>query len=257
MYLKGNYQVNKNRLFSILKFIKTNQYVKKNIELHFNSKLFLPGINATNRLHYLYIDCVNASRASNLSITGASCKIFWDLISRLENTNDKLDYSEFLETLSAHNQLGDKSLFNQIKMLKNFGNKKAALFINKLFWLQHNVDVEYRIFSNFNLSKGDLEIPIDNVIIKIINEVMFSNNGIQLDQNKDFLMINRFFKEELGNDFLLIEDLWFWGYFCTKGNGKDRQIEFNKDKFYSADFIEPKLEYVTLFHEFVNLVKRK
>lgn len=254
---KKNYQDNKNQFIKILDFVKKNQELKKDIELHFNSKLFLPCINVLNRLHYLYIDCINASRGSNLTITGESCENFWQLISSLEIKNHKLEYSEFLKILSVHNKLEDKSLFNQMKMLKNFGNKKAALFINKLFWLQHSVDFEYRIFNNFNLSKIDLEIPIDNVIIKIINEVLFSNNDIKLDQNKDFLMINKFFKKELGNDFILIEDLWFWGYFCTKGNGNKRELEFNAAKFYSSDFIEPKIEYIGLFHEFINLVKIK
>jgi len=254
---KRNYQDNRNQFIRILDFVKKNQNLKKDIELHFNSKLFLPSINVLNRLHYLFIDCINASRASNLTITGESCKEFWELISSLEIKNHKIEYSEFLKILSVHNKLDDESLFIQIKMLKNFGNKKAALFINKLFWLQNSVDAEYKIFHNFNLSKKDLEIPIDNVIIKILNEVFYSNTEIKLDQNKHFLIINNFFKQELEKDFLLIEDLWFWGYFCTKGNGEDREIAFNPAKFYSSDFIEPKLEYIALFHEFINLVKSK
>ena len=117
------YELNKNEFLSILNFIKQNQSIKKNIELYFNSKLFLPETNSTTRLHNLFIDCINAAGGNNLTLTGKSCELFWKIISRLEQKKGKLDFDEFLSILSKQNQLNDRSLINQMKMFKNFLTK--------------------------------------------------------------------------------------------------------------------------------------
>jgi hypothetical protein len=103
----------------------------------------------------------------------------------------------------------------------------------------------------------DLMIPIDNVIVRILNEIICLNTVKKLDQYRDFVLINKFFKEKLGNEFMLIEDLWFWGYFSTKGNGKNRIIEFNEDKFYTAEFLKPTIENRKRISEFIKILKNE
>ncbi|MGB0886260.1 MAG: hypothetical protein ACPGR5_07525 [Chitinophagales bacterium] len=89
----------------------------------------------------------------------------------------------------------------------------------------------------------------------MLNEIFQLEGNESLDQYKDFDLINSFFKEKLGKDFILLEDLWFWGYFATKGSGKNRTIEFNEDKFYCAEFLKPTQENKELLLAFINILK--
>ncbi len=100
-------------------------------------------------------------------------------------------------------------------------------------------------------------IPVDNVIVRILNEILCPDKNEKLDQYKDFININNLFKEKLGHEFMLIEDLWFWGYFSTKGKGISRTIVFNDDKFFTAKFLKPTPENRKKIDEFIKLLKRK
>ena len=75
-----------------------------------------------------------------------------------------------------------------------------------------------------------------------------------LEQYKDFDLINDFFKSQLGDKFLLIEDFWFWGYFTTKGSGIERTFEFNDDKFYTANFLKPTDTNRKYFMDFLKIL---
>ena len=77
----------------------------------------------------------------------------------------------------------------------------------------------------------------------------------KLTKYKDFTIINTLFKSKLGEEFMLIEDFWFWGYFSTKVEGKNRIIEFNEDKFYTAEFLKPTDENRKIITEFVKILK--
>jgi len=101
-------------------------------------------------------------------------------------------------------------------------------------------------------------IPVDAVITLILNGLFGCEANTILKADRDLLLINDFFKEKLGDKFIMIEDFWFWGYFITKGSGPNRSIEFNEDKFYTAEFLEPNernRQKINAFLEFVDKQK--
>lgn len=54
---------------------------------------------------------------------------------------------------------------------------------------------------------------------------------------------------------MLIEDLWYWGYFNTSGNDDNRKIEFNEAKFYSDVVYYPDAVVINKLKEFQEYIK--
>ena len=65
--------------------------------------------------------------------------------------------------------------------------------------------------------------------------------GTDFSTSRHFKEVNEFARLELGKEYMLVEDLWFWGYFNTKVEEGKQEIHasVNEDKYYSADFIYP------------------
>ncbi|MCX6219605.1 MAG: hypothetical protein NTZ69_01290 [Bacteroidia bacterium] len=252
--LRENYRRNEKHFLRIIEFVKNNKEVKQGIDRFFNSALLICKSNAKEKVRILYIQAISAAGGSNLTRNGKSCKEFSTKIDKLGD-EQQIELKDFFRCFETEiNSFTD--LFKHISHNNlNFGPKKAALFLNKMDWVQRNIDSGQQIFKDYNIDVMDLMIPIDNVIIRILNEIICINCNEQLDQYRDFAIINQFFKEKLGSKFMLIEDLWFWGYFSTKGNGNNRIIEFNEDKFYTAEFLKPTVENRNRISEFIKILK--
>ena len=249
------YKSKKDKFTQVLEFIEKHKSIKDKINVIENAKALITNDSAKEKIRVLFIDCINAAGGNNLSRNGKASKFFYSKINKLSdekhiNLNDF--FACFDNNISNYTELYDY-LCNS-KRLINFADKKAALFIYKLNWLQENLENEQKIFKNYKINKYQLIIPIDAVILIILNQILRINNKTGLDQKKDFKLINSFFKNKIGNKFILIEDLWFWGYFITKGNGKNRKIEFNEDKFYTAEFLKPTEENKKYINNFLNLI---
>jgi hypothetical protein len=202
----------------------------------------------------MYIDSISAAGGNNLTRNGESCKKFYKQLAHLpESPKIKMEafYKCFDEEVSSFNDL----FFHLGDSYLNFGNKKSALFLNKINWVQLNIEEEERIFINYEVDNMELMVPVDNVITFVLNKVLFKYSGIKLDQYRDFILINDFFKEKLGDNFMIIEDLWFWGFFSTIGNIKDRKLEFNEDKFYTAKYLKPTKQHENTIKDFIRIVK--
>ena len=251
-----NYKRNEKHFLKVIEFVKNNVDIKQNINRFFNSSLITCKSNAKEKIRILYIHAISATGGSNLTRNGKSCKSFFekiDILGKEQQVDLKGFYNCFDNQISSFEDLFKYISHNSL----NFGPKKTALFLNNMDWVQNNIDESQRIFKDYNIDALDLMIPLDNVIVRILNEIICVNTTEKLDQYKDFLTINKFFKEKLGDEFMLIEDLWFWGYFSTKGNRKNRTIEFNEDKFYTAEFLKPTIENKNKISEFTDLLKRE
>lgn len=92
------------------------------------------------------------------------------------------------------------------------------------------------------------------MIVTVLNKVW----GTDFSAGNHFKEINEFARLELGKNYMLVEDLWFWGYFNTKVEASKQEIHatVNKDKYYSADFIYPNDGLWQKLEEFSSLVNR-
>jgi hypothetical protein len=254
--LRENFSKNEKHFSRLIEFVKNNKEIKQGIDLIFNSTILTCKFNAKEKIRILYIHAISAAGGSNLTRNGKSCKEFLskiDILGEDQQVDLKYFFKCFENEIKSFAHLFSHISHNNL----NFREKKTALFLNKIDWVQRNIDYNQRIFKDYNIDIMDLMIPVDNVIVRILNEIICVNSVEKLDQSRDFMIINKFFKENLGNDFMLIEDLWFWGYFSTKGNGDNRIIEFNEDKFYTAEFLKPTRDNENKIKEFIKILKNE
>ena len=215
-------------------------------------------LTAKENIRILYIDAINAAGGNNLTRTGKSCKVFFDTIKKLPDTKTvalKDFFKIFSDDINDFDRLFLYFCKGKETGLVNFGKKKAALFLRNLDLVQERPDETEKLFSNYKMDRLHLRIPVDIVITTVLNSILFSNRS-PLDPGRDFDKINEFAYMVLGQDFMLIEDLWFWGYFnlkIIKGQEKPN-VEFNEDKYFSANFIYPHTELESRLREFTKLI---
>lgn len=250
------YQSRKGIIFQILEFIEKHKSTKDKINVIENAKALINNDTAKEKIRLIFIDCINAAGGNNLTRNGKAAKYFHSIIDKL-STHKQIEFKEFLNCFS--NEISNYSdlyeYLHKSKNLVNFGKKKAALFIYKLDWIQKNLSTDQIIFKNYKVSNTDLTIPLDIVIVIMLNKILGLKDKFRLDQYKDFDLINSFFKTKIGDKFILIEDLWFWGFFSTKGSGIDRIIEFNEDKFYTSVFLKPTKRNKQYILEFLRIIE--
>jgi len=250
------YTSNESHFQKVIEFVRKNVDVKQGINRFFNSSLLTCQSNAKEKIRILYIHAISAAGGNNLTRNGKSCKEFYKKLQNLPEDH-QIDLGDlfkcFGKKIKSYNDLFKYISRNNL----NFGPKKTALFLNNIDWVQRNIEISQKIFREYDINVLELMIPVDNVIVRILNEILCPDKNEKLDQYKDFININNLFKEKLGPEFMLIEDLWFWGYFSTKGNGINRAIVFNNDKFFTAEFLKPTKENRKKMDEFIKLLKRK
>jgi hypothetical protein len=249
------YLQNRTRFDFAIDFISSNKHLKTNVDISFNANVLINKESAKEKIRLLFIDTLNAAGGSNLTRNGKASRYFNSKIETLENSA-QLKIKDFYECFDKSiNNI--KDLYNYLRLsdnIVNFKEKKAALFIYKIHQLQTILEPDQKIFADYNVSQSDLVIPVDVVITLVLNKLLNLTQKPVLEQYKDFDLINDFFKSQLGDKFLLIEDFWFWGYFTTKGSGGARTFEFNDDKFYTANFIKPTDQNRKYFMDFLQIL---
>lgn len=249
------FEKNRDRIIELSRFLRQNSKIKNHINSIFNIHPLHSTAPAKERIRVIYISAIEASGGRNLTLSGKSCKAFKKKLDKLPNT-PQIKLQTFFKAFSP--QIDSfKELFNSIvqsKSLCNIRNKKAAIFLRNLNWVQENA--KRKIFKDYNIKRDDLMIPIDGVIIFILNKFLKLGRN-KLDQYKDFNSLNEEFKSRLKNSFMIIEDLWFGGYFSTVASQGNRKLKFNADKFYTSPFLIPNEKNKKLIEKFISFVKEE
>jgi hypothetical protein len=202
--------------------------------------------SARDRLHAIFVAALTSNSAGGLRLSGRLARVFQRKLEPL-GAAMIVTGDDFLGCLGAR---GPAGVFRWMTGLKGISHKKAALFMRDLALTQHQPALQ--IFDDGWINPSDLYIPLDVVIATVINRLFppatFRREG---DLGKHFLDLDRFARGRLGDDHMLLEDLWYWGFFCLrlpvsrkqKGQGKTaaqarprgwigpRQLQFNWDKY--------------------------
>ena len=202
--------------------------------------------SARDRLQAIFVAALTSNSAGGLRLSGRLARVFQRKLEPLGAART-IAGDDFLKCFGARG-LGDVSRW--MTGLTGISRKKAALFMRDLALTQHHPALQ--IFGDDWIEPGDLYIPLDVVIATVINRmfppVTFRRQG---DLKKYFLDFGQFARTRLGDDHMLLEDLWYWGVFCLrlpvprkkKGRGKTaakkppqgwispRQLQFNWNKY--------------------------
>jgi hypothetical protein len=96
---------------------------------------------------------------------------------------------------------------------------------------------------------------VDAVITHVFKEYFHDNN-----YKSDFDGINEFFskKHTENDDFIIWDELWFWGFITQKiENNKRVSNKFNENKFWCLPYIEKDIDEIKeKAKEFLNILKK-
>lgn len=237
----------------MMDFVRNNRDIVNGIKHSWLAKI-IQGDNAKMKIRTLYIDTINAAGGNNLERTGKSCKSLLNVVDVLGDQG-QITLETFYKLFGGEIQ-NHAILFERISEDKerfgNFGPKKTALFLRNIHILHTQGDPKSHFISDYAIDEHQLEIPVDRVIVTVLNKVW----GTAFSAGSHFKELNEFARLELGKEYMLVEDLWFWGYFNTKVEEGKQKIHdiVNEDKYYSADFIYPNELLEQKLFEFSRLI---
>jgi len=248
------YALRKKQFDKLIDFLKKETNYVKKLNKSNTISLFGHRKTAKEKLYFIFIDCLNASGGNNLTNSGKGSKTFLKVLNSLNNKKE-IKFEEFCTALKCN--VDSKELFQNISnnKFKNFGYKKAALFLKSIHFLQSTKD--NKIFNDLSPNEIHRPIPLDIVISEIVSQIMRLKYTDRIKTN-DAKQFNQWAEKKFIKEYYLLEDLWFWGYYTqSMAKNKYRTIEFNEAKlvtnlwFYpeSEPNIKPKLE------EFARLIK--
>jgi hypothetical protein len=243
----------RDRLLELMDFVRENRDIVNGIKHSWLAKMTQDD-SAKKKIRTLYIDTINAAGGNNLERTGKSCKSLYSVVDVLADQRQitlETFYTLFGADIQNHTMLFER-ISEDKERFGNFGPKKTALFLRNIHILHTQSDSKSHFISDYAIDEQQLEIPVDRVIVTVLNKVW----GTDFSAGSHFKEINEFARLELGKDYMLVEDLWFWGYFNTKVEDGKQIIHdtVNEDKYYSADFIYPNDGLWQKLGEFSSLV---
>ena len=123
-----------------------------------------------------------------------------------------------------------KYLHELLEKQKSWGNKTAALFVKAVYntHVGFAKDLHFWEDAPTSFQNGDeLFLPVDAVILFIFEK-------LGKPCSLSFGGINNYLKQNFPkSDFVIWDDLWFWGFITQKGGGKLRTMEFNEAKYWN------------------------
>lgn len=242
----------KEKMLPLLDFLKKNESIVDDFNRNSYLNLLSNCKSPKEKFYALFLDSINASGGLNLEYISEGCVYIIEyFLDKMKIEKNKFYFESVYPNI-------DSFYLDLIKNVKFMHKKKSALLIKGLYYAQK--DDKLKIFHDLNLKKSNLKIPVDVVICEILNKVFDLDDHIFLEPNRDFDLINEWAKNNFKEDYYLIENLWFWGYFNTRKvkNEKFRKIEFNKGKYISNCWFYPEndIKLFNNFKEFRDLVSQ-
>lgn len=226
-------------------FLKRNKERVEDFHYQATKKLVCNLPSAKERLYFLFLDCINAAGGNNLTATANGTEKFVKILNHFGN-EVTISFKDFLgetkEVLELKSEISEditKYFFEIISdgNIKNFKSKKAALFMHQIHTCQSYE--ELNIFSDLKPENIYKPIPLDVVIAFMCSELLKLDEEFRIDASKHFDIFNKWVRDNLEDDYYLLEDLWYWGYFFTKNNNENRNLEFNTAKYYTNAWFYP------------------
>lgn len=150
-----------------------------------------------------------------------------------------------------------EGLFRALREQPGWGNKTAALFVSAVIKIHRSKAKRLHFLSDLESARGvdssdRIYLPVDAVILKIFSRL---SNG----RYDSFPSINNYLLS-LGyspDDFLLWDDLWFWGFFTQHTQQGNDSFQWNEARYWcqrSSDKAKVN-EVKELCGEFVRILK--
>jgi len=168
---------------------------------------------------------------------------------KIYREKDKLySYTSFLEVIGVKSDEPKNylSLFASLRKHEGWGDKTSALFVKCLYHIHcgdyHSRFMIWDDIPQIICDEDRIYLPVDVVIEHIFKE-------IGLPTVYGFKKINKYLEHYRGMEIEVWDDLWFWGFVTQKGNGIDRVIGWNENKYWNLFHSEKSPEKINEIKE--------
>ncbi len=221
-----NIKLDDKKFSKLLRFLEENHAIPARYHQFTVSRICAGDRLATEKLMALFRSALLSNTGGGLATIGNAARIFAKKISVLPSRPTIKPG----DLLSCFRVKSPNELFDALIDIDGVGKKKAALFLRDL-WVTQNQATDCRIFSTDLITRNELLIPLDKVIAIGLNQAakpcLFGDGSVI---SNAFSSVNNYFRTCTELHHMIIEDLWFWGYFGLVGSGYERSIEINGDK---------------------------
>lgn len=244
-------EINDEKQFGRLcSFLRRNHNWPKRYHAHSVSRACYGMRSAKDKLTAIFRSALESNSGGGLSLNARALKTFRKKLTRL-GRKKHITIAEFLSCFASGSA---NELFDTLIKIDGVGKKKAALFLRDL-WITSSLHRGTRVFDRRFPHRQHLRIPFDRVIAVVLNQVVKGTpfrDGINLGHSFD--TVNQFAEIHLHADRMLLEDLWFWGFFGLSGTGFDRRPEVNHEKLLMNPYFGCSERPLAKFREFGRLV---
>ncbi len=241
---KKHLEINEAKFNNLVSFLKTNHARVENFHLTSAYLELVMRKSAKEKIYFLFLGCLNAAGGDNLSATGEACQKMRDALIDLQDS-PQIAFAAFIATLKSPNEINNsKELFDYLRggAFRNMRYKKAALFMKSIYYAQLQMDI--RIFFDLEPSNIYRPIPLDTIIGEIMSVILALPYSKRISSG-DAFDFEKFARDELGDDYYILEDIWFWGFFGTRIRKDNyRIIEYNEVKYLTDRTFFPKQDDV-------------
>lgn len=239
------------RVHTVLDFLRENREWPRRYHAHAVSRTCYGATCARHRLIALFRSALLSNTGGGLSKVAATAKSFSKSLAPLKD-QPIVESTQLLQCIDVERA---NSLFSALIKRPGLGRKKAALFLRDLSIAQSLGS--HKIFVRTPVRKKDLLVPFDRVIASSLNRLQVPNPLFNTSNiARGFDSVNMYAKYKLKDDYMLLEDLWFWGYFGFTGTGCVRKLRVNKEKIALDQFFNINTAPIELFTEFTDLFRR-
>ncbi|WP_424686427.1 hypothetical protein [Halarcobacter ebronensis] len=216
----------KNELQPIHNFLLKNESYNKKFQMKEYKKILFPHESIEEKIIALLYSIVNTQSQPKIDPLSDFFRcIVWKKYDSLKS------FKSFVRALTDSDDTSYKTLYENLKNNKGWGKKTSALFTKVIFNIHYKKYDKELVFwddTPQTLNNDKIFLPVDTVIIEIFNQLGMSNPSFD-SINKE---LHKYYSVE---EMAIWDDLWFWGFINQKGSGKDRNIEWNSNKYWALE----------------------
>jgi hypothetical protein len=225
------------KLHQLLQFLIENQRFNKLIQTEEIKRHLLSSKSGSDQAKRLLIEAYGSNSLGKLDDSMRFMQVAEKIMSRCGS------FKDFCNQLGLDTEYNirdiTKTLISEFKKEhgSGFGYKKSSLFMRNLALIKRNSNLRksFQWRDIETLQDNFSYIPVDAVIIEIFKHLR--TNQIVKIKIIDFENVNKFLSEfhltDHRNDFLIWDDLWFWGFISQKVTKNGRIHMWNEAKYWT------------------------
>jgi hypothetical protein len=218
------------KLRLIYEFLLENSSYNKKVRKIEYEKALLGCNTAEDKIRSLSVFVFNTQAFPKLDLLNSYIKSMKSIYTMNGFLQQLIENEPVLKVMEVCNTEGNPAkvsydnLFKSLIHQKGWGDKTSALFSKIVYDIHanHSHLAFWEDAPQTIISSDTLYLPVDEVIKHLFNEIE--------PHTWDFGGINSEIQEWSGEEILLWDDLWFWGFITQKVTNKQRFTEYNEAK---------------------------